>query len=385
MGRPHPGSGRAISSSDHSDCTSRDERVSDLGGERHRPRRVDPPAERGEDADAPVADLVAEPLDDDRAVGRQGGEVRSCSRRNCSRFRCRERIEVVVALASCFMARASDSAASSREAAPIRAPSSTACPTPSPFQKGTAPGTPGAGDASTRSRVISSILHVEAPSMNVWPLTGFVDHLLVELADPSAAVDLEDPEKPAIRDRARVRDREPASARSGPRITPAVPVPHDPRPQLRELVGRIAPREHVEDVVELLPGEVGERMGRRRTSVEQLVDRDLLSSAQIATTCCARTSSGLRGIAISSIAPARIAFATTAHSREVGAELREDLGPSEVAPRPCPARPTRCRPSRDRLRALDLDHEVDRAHVDAELEARGRDEAWDPARLEVFH
>jgi hypothetical protein len=39
-------------------------------------------------------------------------------------------------------------------------------------------------------------------------------------------------------------------------------------------------------------------------------------------------------------------------------------------------------PARDRLRRLDLDHEVDRAHVDAELEGRGGDEAGDLASLE---
>ena len=41
-------------------------------------------------------------------------------------------------------------------------------------------------------------------------------------------------------------------------------------------------------------------------------------------------------------------------------------------------------PARDRLRRLDLDHEVDGAHVDAELERRRGDEARDPARLQVF-
>ncbi len=40
--------------------------------------------------------------------------------------------------------------------------------------------------------------------------------------------------------------------------------------------------------------------------------------------------------------------------------------------------------ARDRLRALDLDHEVDGAHVDAELEARGRDEARDPPRFQIL-
>jgi hypothetical protein len=41
-------------------------------------------------------------------------------------------------------------------------------------------------------------------------------------------------------------------------------------------------------------------------------------------------------------------------------------------------------PARNRLRRLDLDHEVDRAHVDAELERRGGDEAGNTAGLEVL-
>ena len=93
---------------------------------------------------------------------------RSCSRRNTRRFLEASSSRWYVSRRR-FVAFASERAASSRDAAPIRAPSSYGLPTPSPFQNGTAPGTPGAGVTSTRSRVISSILQVEAPSMNVWP------------------------------------------------------------------------------------------------------------------------------------------------------------------------------------------------------------------------
>ena len=58
------------------------------------------------------------------------------------------------------------------------------------------------------------------------------------------------------------------------------------------------------------------------------------------------------------------------------------MRPLETAPSSCPARPTRCKPARDGLRRLHLDHEVDGAHVDAQLERRGGDEARDLALLQ---
>jgi len=80
------------------------------------------------------------------------------------------------------------------------------------------------------------------------------------------------------------------------------------------------------------------------------------SSAQIATICCAKhVRGGLRGITVSSIAPARMRSATT-RTRAVGPELREDAplrnGPELVAG----VRPLQA--AGDRLRTLDLDHEV---------------------------
>ena len=60
------------------------------------------------------------------------------------------------------------------------------------------------------------------------------------------------------------------------------------------------------------------------------------------------------------------------------------MRPFETAPSSCPARPTRCRPRATDFGALDLDNEVDGAHVDPELEARGCDEARDAAGLQVL-
>ena len=68
---------------------------------------------------------------------------------------------------------------------------------------------------------------------------------------------------------------------------------------------------------------------------------------------------------------------------QVGAELREDAPLRDGAQLvPGPADPLQA--ARDGLRRLDLDHQIDGAHVDAELEARRRDEARDAAGLQIL-
>ena len=68
---------------------------------------------------------------------------------------------------------------------------------------------------------------------------------------------------------------------------------------------------------------------------------------------------------------------------QVAAELREDHAPADRADLvPGPADPLQ--PGRDRRRRLDLHDQVDRAHVDAELEAGRRDDRGQPAGLEVL-
>ena len=66
---------------------------------------------------------------------------------------------------------------------------------------------------------------------------------------------------------------------------------------------------------------------------------------------------------------------------QVAAELREDPALRDRV-QLVPGAADALQPACHRLRALDLDDEVDRAHVDAELERRGRDEARDLPRLQ---
>ena len=70
---------------------------------------------------------------------------------------------------------------------------------------------------------------------------------------------------------------------------------------------------------------------------------EISSSAVIATTCCARTSSGLRGMTVSSMPPSSMRLTTTADSSKSARNFGK-MRPLETAPRSWPARPTRCRP-----------------------------------------
>ncbi len=87
--------------------------------------------------------------------------ARAGRRAGCARRARRGRSRAASVSASCSTAQ--------RENAPIASPSSMGRPTESPFQKGTAPGAPGAGVTITRSRPISSMRQVEAPSRNACP------------------------------------------------------------------------------------------------------------------------------------------------------------------------------------------------------------------------
>ena len=105
--------------------------------------------------------------------------------------------------------------------------------------------------------------------------------------------------------------------------------------------------------------------------------------AAIATICCASTSSALRGTTVGSIAPSRMRRATTAHSSRSARNFGK-MRPLQTSPTPCPARPIRCRPRRHRLRRLDLQDKIHRPHVDPQLQAGGRHDAGQLARLQLL-
>ena len=211
---------------------------------------------------------------------------------------------------------------------------------PSPRQKGTAPGVPGAGVTITRSRVISSIRQVLAPSRKVWPGPRLVDHLLVELADPAAVGEV-DAVEPAVGDRAR-RWRRPAGGRLAGRASSPWCGPRRSAAAARRSAPRGSARRACRARSRAARGRAPRRAARRVTSCSTS-SISHSSSAAIETRCCASTSSGFCGITVSSISPVRMRRRPP-RTRGGRPGTWGRSGPCETSPSVWPARPTRCRP-----------------------------------------
>ena len=285
-----------------------------------------------------------------------------CSARNSIRLRARALVEVVVALE--HLRRLVDRPPRERA---DRLPQLTRAPERVALPERDRARQPGRGRDD--HAVAADLLDPPGRRAEQERLAGprLVDHLLVELADPPS-VGQRDREQPAVGDRAGVRDRQLAGAGTSA-DRPRDPVPDDPRPQLGELARRIAAVEHVEHVLKLRAAQLGVRVRPRHERVQLVdVDRRIVTRRR-------RDRDDLLGEHVERVArhDRRLDLRLTHPPRDdralqqVGAELREDPPAADVADRVAgPADPLQ--PARDRLGRLDLDHEVDRAHVDPQLQ-----------------
>src|SRR3954447_8407620 len=200
-------------------------------------------AERRQDAQPPVADLVAEALDDDRAVARDDPCGLLLLAQEVEQVLGGERIEVVVALE--HLGGLIDGPAGELAdlfAELLRPPDAVALPERNRARV--------AGRRRHDHAITADLLDPPRRGAEQERLAGsrLVDHLLVELAD-TPAVGQRDAVKAAVGDRARVGHRELTRALARP-DRPREAVPDDPRTELAELGGRVAAVEHVEHVLE---------------------------------------------------------------------------------------------------------------------------------------
>ena len=206
------------------------------------------------------------------------------------------------------------------------------------------------------------------------------DHLLVQLAHAHGPVGAgeEDAVQTAVGNGAGVGDGHALGAfASCDGVVDAVP--RDARPQLRELVRRVAARQHVEHAFEHAAAQIGE--GRRAADEgEQLVDvpgverrhrHDLLRQDVERVSRIARRFH-------------HPVVHRPGHGRggdEVAAELRKDDPFADRADLVARAADP-LQPAGDRRRRFDLHDQIDRAHVDAELQRRGGHQRLDAAGLQ---
>ena len=103
----------------------------------------------------------------------------------------------------------------------------------------------------------------------------------------------------------------------------------------------------------------------------------------MATICCASTSSGLRRKRVDSTTPSCMARVTAAQGDEVGAVFGKDdafARRAHVMPSPADA----LHGAGYGRRRLNLHHQIDRAHIDAQLERRGRDQRAQAPGLQLL-
>src|SRR6185312_4638067 len=212
------------------------------------PRRVHARAERRQDAHAPVAELVAEALDDDGLVGGQlarrlllladvGDEV--------ARGALVELVALGEPLHGLLVALAAELAHEGAErAAELERPArALAAP-----ERHLARLARRRLDDDAIARDLDGAPRRRAEQESL-PDAQLVHHLLVELADARPFGAEVHAVEAAVGNRARVDDGEEARVLARGQFV-ARAIPDDARPQIGERVRRIAPGEHVEDAVE---------------------------------------------------------------------------------------------------------------------------------------
>ena len=223
------------------------ERLANAGRERQPPGRVHPGAERRQDAEPPVADLVTETLDHDRPVGWKRARSRSLLAQELEQVLRGALVEgmLLAQLRLRLPVRQSRQLTRDRSyrLAELVGP-------PHPLAAPERHRTRHAGSRRDEHSVARDLLDPPARGAEQERLAGsrLVDHLLVELSDPAAAVHQVDAEEAAVGNRARVGDCEPSCALASADDA-ARAVPDDPRTELCKLIRGVTPREHVEHVL----------------------------------------------------------------------------------------------------------------------------------------
>ena len=374
----HQMAGDAVVAPDHVGVGARELTQPRLHGQR--PRGVHTGAEGGEDAQAPVADLVAEALDHDAEVAwhRAGGlhlvlHVLNEVLRGAV-VEPRVGLEArggVGGVGGCDLARH----APHGRAQFVRPAHALAAP-----ERHRARGT---GDGGHQHAVAGDLL--DAPcggtEHECLPGAGLVHHLLVQLAHARAAVGKEHAEQAAVGDGARVLHRQ-ATGAVAPAHGALRAVPHHPGLQFGELIRRVAAGQHVEHALQLIARQVAERMAAA-CHLQDLVNGHGVVARHHGHHLLRQhveRQAGHVGFLDGSLAHAL-------HHRGALEQVAAVLGEDASAARHVNAVAGTAHTldaTGDAARALHLNHQVNGAHVHAQFERRGGHQRGDAPGLQVL-
>ncbi len=349
--------------------------VGEPGPQRDRPWRMHPRPERGEDADPPIADLVAEPLDHDGAVVGHGTRGLALIGQVLHQVGGGQLVQAVVVDQS--------------PGRPVTDLDLTGEGTDRPAQLHRTTRTLAvperhlAGLTGRRRHDHPLERDVLDPpgrcaQQEGLPRSRLVHHLLVQLPHPRT-VGQEHSEQATVGDRPGVGHRQ--SLRARPTPDPALdPIPYDAGPEPGELLGRVPARQQIQDRLEHVVGQLGERR-RPPHQCGQLVDVPVVERAH---------GHDLLGQHVQRVPQiAGLLDGTLLHPlgdhrcfQQIGPMFGEEPSPTGFAHLMAGA-PHSLETRGDRPRRLDLDDKVDRSHVDPELERRGGDQAAELATLQL--
>ncbi|CAB5001345.1 unannotated protein [freshwater metagenome] len=345
----------------------------------HRPRRVHGHTERTEDAHPPVADLVAEALDNDRAiVGHRAGGL-GLLVQVAQHVASGERVERVIGHQRRRRSRCGQGTHFTLEGTQCTAQfQRTSRPVAVPERHLRRHTRRGCDDHTLERDVLDAPR--AGPQQERIARAALIDHLLVELTHPRA-VGQEHAEQATVGDRAAAHDRQPLAAVAGAQRAVHA-VPHQTRAQFIELVAGVTTRQQVEHVVQQVVAELGEP-GRTANHGSNVGDSDVGVHAHM-------------GHDLLSQHVERVAQVSAGLDEALAHPLRHHCGLQQIATvfgveralaglaHAVPGAADALHPPRHRTRRFHLDDEIDRTHVDAQLEAAGGDDGAQMTALQLI-
>jgi hypothetical protein len=345
------------------------------------PRHVDAPAVGRKHRDAPIAEFVEEAFDHDRAIARDDARRRALIRQIGDGVPGRRRVQPMLFTQDLFGRGRLFLRQRARELPDLLAEFGIASAALDPPERH-APRL--ARRRIDQHAIVGDLRHSprrRAEDDDV-ALARLENHFFIQLADAHRLAGLGSGEEhavePAIRDDAAAQNRDPLRPRA-PAHDARRAIPHDPRTKLGEVFARIAARQEIERRLECGARQIA--VGRRTANeTEEVVDL-AFAGRRFGGDLLRQDVQGVPRAADGLDRAFLHGLRRGGAGQKIPPELREE-DPARRRVRHVPRPPHALERRGDRRRRFDLDHQIDRPHVDPEFERTSGDERAELAALQ---